>query len=91
MDRTRSAHDFGGAGGETGLEVCSESVGDCSVTCGEASDRLPSAPFSELSLGTDSFDVTETLESLCGFREAVGLVGKIGIAGMIGAIGLFFG
>lgn len=28
FDRTRSAHDFGGAGGEAGLEVCSESVGD---------------------------------------------------------------
>jgi hypothetical protein len=92
LDRTRSAHDFGGAGGEAGLEVCSESVGDCSATCGaDASDRLRSAPFSELSLGTDSFDVTETLESRCGFREAAGLMGKIGIAGMIGATGLLFG
>jgi hypothetical protein len=92
VDRTRSAHDFGGAGGEAGLEVCSESVGDCSVTGGaEASDRLRSAPFSELSLGTDSFDVSETAESLCGLREAVGLVGKIGIAGMMGATGLLLG
>jgi hypothetical protein len=92
VDRTRSAQDFGGAGGEAGLEVCSESVGDCSVTGGaEASDRLRSLPFSELSFGTDSFDVSETVESLCAFRETVGLVGKIGIAGMMGATGLLFG
>jgi hypothetical protein len=92
LDRTRSAQDFGGAGGEAGLEVCSESVGDCSVTGGaEASDRLRSLPFSELSFGTDSFDVSETVESLCAFRERVGLVGKIGIAGMMGATGLPFG
>jgi hypothetical protein len=92
FDRTRSAHDFGGAGGEAGLEVCSESVGDGSVTSGgEASDCLRSIPLSELSCGTDSFDAIETTESLCGFREAVGLVGKIGTAGMMGATGLLLG
>ena len=92
LDRTRSAQDFGGAGGEAGLDVCSESVGDCSVTGGaEASDCLRSLSFSELSFGTDNFDVSETAESRCAFRETVGLVGKIGIAGMMGATGLLFG
>jgi hypothetical protein len=92
FDRTKSAHDFGGAGGEAGLEVCSESVRDGSVAgAAEASDGLLSIPLSEISFGTDSFDVTETMESLCGFREAVGLVGKIGTAGMMGATGLLLG
>lgn len=92
LDRRTSAHDFDGAGGEVGLEVCSESVGEGSVTGGAAvSDCLPSIPFSELPFGTESFEVMETMESRWGFREAVGLVGKIGTAGMMGATGLLFG
>lgn len=44
-----------------------------------------------LSFGTDTFEVSETMESLCCFRETVGLVGKIGTAGMMGATGLLLG
>jgi hypothetical protein len=91
-DRTRSAHDFGGAGGEAGLEVCSESVGDGSVTgAAEPSDGLLSIPLSVLSFGTDSFEVSEIMESLCCFREMVGLVGRTGTAGIMGATGLLLG
>ena len=92
FDRTRSAHDFGGAGGEAGFEVCSESVGDGSVAGGaEASDRLRSPSLSRFSFGTDTFDAVETIESLCCFREATGFVGKMGTAGMMGATGLLLG
>ena len=92
LDRTRSAHDFGGAGGEAGLEVCSESVGDGSVNGGaEASDGLGSISLSEFSFDTDSLDAIETTESRCGFREVIGLVGKIGTAGIMGATGLLLG
>jgi hypothetical protein len=92
VDRTRSAHDFGGAGGEAGLEVCSELVGDGSVTgTNEVSEGLRSSPLSEPSFGTDSFDPIEAIESLCGLREVVGLVGKIGTAGMMGATVLLLG
>lgn len=92
FDRTKSAHDFGGAGGEVGLEVCSDSVGDGSVTgAAEASDGRLSIPSSVTSFGTEIFDAIEAMESLCGFRDAIGLVGKIGTAGMMGATGLLLG
>ena len=91
VDRTMSAQDFG-AGGEAGLEVCSESVGDGSVT-GVAwlSGLVLSIPLSVPSVGAYNFEASETIESLCGFRETVGLVGKIGTAGMMGATGLLLG
>ena len=84
FDRTRSAQDRGGAGGEVAVTTCSPCDRDCaSIAAADSAEVFRDESSAEGA--SESLDVTDRTESLCVFLAWVELEGRIGIAGSIGA------
>jgi hypothetical protein len=88
LDLTSSAHDFGGAGGEAGLGVSADALGDVSAGAGTdvVDDRLTSSELCS-TCGTGEVEEITLTESRC-CRHTLGLKGKMGTAGTTGTTNL---
>jgi hypothetical protein len=88
LERTRSAHDFGGAGEETGLGVSADTTGDISDVAGtEVADERLACSELDSSCGVGEVEDTTLTDSRCACRDVLGLIGMIGTAGMTGTAG----
>ena len=85
LDLTRSAHDFGGAGGEAGLGASADALGDVSVEAGTdvVDDRLTSSKLCSTCGAGEVEEITLTESRCC--LDTLGLRGKMGTAGTIGS------